>query len=356
MNNLSLFRRCAIALVTICFLAIANSNSSAHGQGHPRDFIQSTSPLKTGGSITTIQSQGQRRSWVNQPRQLVGQLRETSYNSASQTASRSFYPQGTTLGNSSQASYPYPGTAQPTAGSTSRFANNQQAQLSYERSFIGELSTGELGRTDNLDQARLPTAQASSSALPPERLAQLPSPNGTTLPLPNAALPNPVASVNGPNYVNPAQNYLNGYQGYQRGALATNSVPALNTNVRGPVARTAQANCCCGPCQPVAQVPAYQPFPTQPAYQSFGTQAAANQVPTLQQQPIQFQPNIGVPQLGGNTGSGFNSLLAGSGGYTPLLQFRNMPPGSYLGQGLIGQPTAYVDGQPIRNLLRYISP
>jgi len=27
-----------------------------------------------------------------------------------------------------------------------------------------------------------------------------------------------------------------------------------------------------------------------------------------------------------------------------------------LGQGLIGQPTAYVDGQPLRNLLRYVAP
>jgi len=52
----------------------------------------------------------------------------------------------------------------------------------------------------------------------------------------------------------------------------------------------------------------------------------------------------------------FSSLFSGSGQYTPLFQFRNMPPGSYLGQGLIGQPTAYVDGQPVRNLLRYIAP
>lgn len=40
----------------------------------------------------------------------------------------------------------------------------------------------------------------------------------------------------------------------------------------------------------------------------------------------------------------------------PLVRFQNMPPGSYLGQGLVGQPKAYVDGQPVRNLLRYIFP
>lgn len=42
--------------------------------------------------------------------------------------------------------------------------------------------------------------------------------------------------------------------------------------------------------------------------------------------------------------------------YQPLLRFQNLPPGTYMGQGMIGQPTAYVDGQPIRNLLRYIFP
>ena len=338
MNNLFLFRRFAIALMAISFVAIPDS--TIYGQGHPRDFIQSTSPLKTGGSITTITSQGQRRSWVNQPAQSAGRLRETSYNSTSEIASRSFYRQSDSRQINSQDSYPYPGTTQPAAGS--RFANDPQAQLSYERGFVGELSTGELNRSNELDRTQLPSRQAASSALPPERLAQLPSANGATLPLPNTALPNPLASINGPNYVNPAQNF-GGYQGFQRGAIAANSVPALNTNLRSPVARTAQANCCCTPCQPQTQPTAFQPF----GNQAFGNQAAANQVPTLQQQPFQFQPNIGVPQLAGNTGSR---------GLTPLIQFRNLPPGSYLGQGLIGQPTAYVDGQPIRNLLRYISP
>ena len=40
----------------------------------------------------------------------------------------------------------------------------------------------------------------------------------------------------------------------------------------------------------------------------------------------------------------------------PAVSFRNLPPGSYLGTGLVGQPKAYVDGQPIRNLFRFITP
>lgn len=42
--------------------------------------------------------------------------------------------------------------------------------------------------------------------------------------------------------------------------------------------------------------------------------------------------------------------------YKPLVQFQNQKPGTYLGQGWYGQPKAYVDGQPVRNLLRYMFP
>ena len=65
---------------------------------------------------------------------------------------------------------------------------------------------------------------------------------------------------------------------------------------------------------------------------------------------------IGVPQFNQTGGNWWTPFLSGSGYYTPLLNFHNMPQGTYLGQGVIGQPTAYVDGQPLRNLLRYISP
>lgn len=41
--------------------------------------------------------------------------------------------------------------------------------------------------------------------------------------------------------------------------------------------------------------------------------------------------------------------------YTPIFALRNLPPGTYLGQGSLGQPKAYVDGEPVRNLLRYFS-
>lgn len=37
-------------------------------------------------------------------------------------------------------------------------------------------------------------------------------------------------------------------------------------------------------------------------------------------------------------------------------QLKNLPPGNYQGTGLDGRPATYVDGQPIRNLFRYIFP
>ncbi len=43
-------------------------------------------------------------------------------------------------------------------------------------------------------------------------------------------------------------------------------------------------------------------------------------------------------------------------GPQPVIRFQNMPPGAYMGQGIVGQPKAYVDGQPIRNFLRFLAP
>jgi len=43
-------------------------------------------------------------------------------------------------------------------------------------------------------------------------------------------------------------------------------------------------------------------------------------------------------------------------GYRPLIGFGQSLSNAYLGRGIIGQPTAYVAGQPVRNFLRYLSP
>ncbi len=41
--------------------------------------------------------------------------------------------------------------------------------------------------------------------------------------------------------------------------------------------------------------------------------------------------------------------------YTPLVRLQNFPPNAWPGQGIIGSPKLYVDGQPIRNLFRYLT-
>ncbi len=43
-------------------------------------------------------------------------------------------------------------------------------------------------------------------------------------------------------------------------------------------------------------------------------------------------------------------------GYRPLIGFGQSLSNAYLGRGIIGQPIAYVDGQPVRNFIRYLFP
>ena len=82
--------------------------------------------------------------------------------------------------------------------------------------------------------------------------------------------------------------------------------------------------------------------------------------PTLSQ-----APQVGLQSGAGNFGLGQfnagNGTLFGNSGrtnsvYQPLLPLLRMPQGSYLGQGVIGQPEAYVNNQPLRNFFRYLLP
>jgi hypothetical protein len=40
----------------------------------------------------------------------------------------------------------------------------------------------------------------------------------------------------------------------------------------------------------------------------------------------------------------------------PILPVQNVPAGATIGRGVLGQPTVYVPGQPVRNFLRYLAP
>ena len=353
--------------MTFCVIGIFLASSSFGQDSHPNDYIRSTRPLKSGGSITSLTSQGQKRSWINQPTEAQQRdaSRDTGSNEDRSASSTSFYRQAQANDNGA-GTYPYPGAASPARANTpSRFETDQQAQLRFERANVRDRTTGSLGDTSSATGLPASFGRQAATPTPAARVAQAPAGSQSRS---TGSVVNPQATAaafsSGPNYVNPNQNFA-GYQGYQAGAVAANSVPALNTNV-ARVARNCcapQQNCCCS-CQPQTQpqVQPFQPFPV--SAQATSVRNTGFQVP--QAQGYQFQPNIGVPQLGGNSsggiGSGFCSWLKGStsglssNSLTSMLPFRNLPPSAYLGQGLIGQPTAHVDGQPLRNLFRYISP
>lgn len=148
---------------------------------------------------------------------------------------------------------------------------------------------------------------------------------------------------------------------------ANDAFGSNNTNT------VAKPQSCCVPvncCQPAMTAQTFRP-------------QAANQIPSLNpgsapagsfgflgqngagyqaqaQSGYQFQPGLGVPQFAstGSFGNGgwFSNLVRGTGAYRPLLPLEPLYPNARPGRGIIGQPTAYVDGQPMRNLLRYLMP
>ena len=62
--------------------------------------------------------------------------------------------------------------------------------------------------------------------------------------------------------------------------------------------------------------------------------------------PFSYVPPTGMPYANNGSNSGFR----------PLIGFGQSLGNAYLGRGIIGQPTAYVDGQPVRNFIRYFFP
>lgn len=90
--------------------------------------------------------------------------------------------------------------------------------------------------------------------------------------------------------------------------------------------------------QPGVYPTAYQCTPPSPSYPSTGAVPGAYVPPTL---PPNLAPNLYTPN---------------NAGYRPLFSLGQENYNVQLGRGIIGQPTAYVPGQHIRNFLRYLSP
>ena len=70
-------------------------------------------------------------------------------------------------------------------------------------------------------------------------------------------------------------------------------------------------------------------------------------VPPATASPFAYAPPAAMPPA--------TVYAPGNAGYVPLVGF-GQGANAQLGRGLYGQPTAYVDGQPVRNFLRYIFP
>ena len=202
--------------------------------------------------------------------------------------------------------------------------------------------------------ARLPEQPSSDSrggsSLRPDASQQT-----VQRPVQSAAYPYPAATSSRsarltPNQSISAANQLNP----ARATFRPTSLQVPNSNSGFRVAQ----NCDCGP-----------------GFQSPGTTVPAVSQPSFVQvspQPVPqgqlFVPGtsiggqqIATPQQPATFGSSFNSwwqpIYTGTGIYQPIVgRRRPMPAGTYLGQGIIGQPTAYVHNQPFRNVLRYIAP
>ena len=168
----------------------------------------------------------------------------------------------------------------------------------------------------------------------------------------------------------------------------TNTLPVVSGDPRFVSPAPRMSNYATTPYRPFRtvayQLPQQQPpvMPVQPP------SALANQpqsVPLTSYQP-QFQPTVGqlasyqVNQVGANCGpmipaNGVPSYVPGAvvpptltpnltpqmytpdnAGYRPLFSLGQENYNVQLGRGIIGQPTVYVTGQPIRNFLRYLSP
>lgn len=109
------------------------------------------------------------------------------------------------------------------------------------------------------------------------------------------------------------------YQPTSATASNASAAPALDPYYGTQTVQTAStpsyANACCQPCSGHAPTVTYYPST-----------------------PQGFAPP-----------SGYNA-------YSSSAPNQSMPPGAYYGTGLIGQPKLYMDGQPVRNVFRFIFP
>jgi len=307
--------------------------------------------------------------------------------------------------------YPYPTANNPSVGvgSQSAFALSSQSAAGGGRlsnslsSGSGTTATGNLSGIPNVaanaaasgsgsrlasnvnSNSRAPVEQQVSSTLNPVAQARINQAAVDRLRSQQTASNSNLTASRPPANRTASQANLFGASGSQSTTgfrqPAIQSAAGSTSRNTAPVARCAQACCCPQGTTPVSagfqgaafQAPSINPsagaglglgLPQQQCCQpqaGFGTnnfqqgfQGTGFQGVGLQQG---FQTGgFGVPQFGAQGARWWTPFVRGTGAYTPLLDLTPNNAGTYLGQGILGQPTAYVNGQLVRNLLRYLAP
>lgn len=148
----------------------------------------------------------------------------------------------------------------------------------------------------------------------------------------------PAATTGAPNYNNNSRFSAQDYQNQAFGAtMSTRQVADTAYRQNAPILAT-----------PTGQF--NYPYGVAPATTN-QTAAANAATPNLNiQMPGQPAPAFQAPPQG--TPPGMVPPMSG----TQAVNYQNMPPGAYAGRNISGKTKSYVDGQPLRNLFRYIFP
>ncbi len=356
------------AFVCLTVFTLASFTTGESSAQNERDGRQGRSAIRALPSSSKLKSESE-----NQAASRNGS--QTRDESADSTRSTSFYrqastqPSGVAAGDSQRRDvYPYPAgnrtsfsslrTTQPTSGSfynqmsvgTNTTTGNLRGQAPNQRTANSELSIAQ-SSTTNTSASRQPPADRYASNQTDWR----------SIPAPANSAARTSAGYQNTAYQNAA---------YQAQAYRAQTYRlAQNCNCAQPGYAPIYAPAVGYAPQAAAQAPTLNPSvggnlnapPTNLQLPQFGagqvgvnpqTQVALPQfgqagcVPGYQAPGYQYAGGVGTQRFGPSSAQW----------WTPLIQLVGPKAGTYAGQGIIGQPTAYVDGEPLRNLLRYVFP
>lgn len=238
------------------------------------------------------------------------------------------------------------------------------------------LTAVENGADSSVRQA-VAMQSTDASAVPPPSLP----PSGFALP-PGSGLPAPLGSTpsTGPINVSPTNLYDNaplprngsniGNGGSGTFGLPLNPNVTVNPQPGGSFVTVPRTGAIAGQSVPGGD---YAPMPQPQLGNQFATLGNCRNIsapsgyrsdriltcgqPTIYSPPpAQVGPPVTLPptQMGAPIGSA-QTVIPGPAGYRPLISFGQERYPVQIGQGILGQPVAYVPGQTFRNALRYIA-